>query len=85
MPKIPDTSRREFLSNSGKLVMGEALLTLATTPVDGLPRNRRPVRRMPWRNPSLKLVNSTLAPTFTRNCRPARSGTRCWTTSSGRR
>ena len=38
MLKIPETSRREFLSNSGKLVMGEALLTLATTPADGLPR-----------------------------------------------
>jgi hypothetical protein len=34
MPKIPGTSRREFLSDSGKLVMGEALLTLATTPAD---------------------------------------------------
>ena len=38
MLKIPDTSRREFLSTSGKLVMGEALLTLATTPADGQPR-----------------------------------------------
>jgi beta-galactosidase len=38
MLKIPDTSRREFLSNSGKLVMGEALLTLAAAPVAGQPR-----------------------------------------------
>ena len=37
MLKIPETSRREFLSTSGKLAMGEALLTLAPTPADGLP------------------------------------------------
>jgi len=42
MPKIPGTSRREFLSDSGKLVMGEALLTLATTPADGLPPQPAP-------------------------------------------
>jgi len=29
MPRIPDTSRRRFLSNSGKLVVGETLLSLA--------------------------------------------------------
>jgi beta-galactosidase len=39
MLKIFDTSRREFLSDSGKLVMGEALLNLATTPAPGLPRD----------------------------------------------
>ena len=38
MLKIPDTSRREFLSTSGKLVVGEALLTLAPRPANGLPR-----------------------------------------------
>ena len=42
MPKIPDTSRREFLSNSGKLVMGETLLTLATTSADALPPQPAP-------------------------------------------
>ncbi len=42
MPKIPGTSRREFLSNSGKLVVGEALVTLATTPADGLPPQPAP-------------------------------------------
>jgi beta-galactosidase len=42
MPKIPGTSRREFLSNSGKLVMGEALLTLAPTPADALPPQPAP-------------------------------------------
>jgi hypothetical protein len=42
MPKTPGTSRREFLSDSGKLVMGEALLTLATTPADGLPAQPAP-------------------------------------------
>ena len=29
MPRIPETSRRQFLSDSGKLVAGEALLSLA--------------------------------------------------------
>ena len=28
MPKNPDPSRREFLSNTGKLVVGEALLSI---------------------------------------------------------
>jgi beta-galactosidase len=38
MPKSPEPSRREFLSSSGKLVVGEALLTLAMPPADGLSR-----------------------------------------------
>ena len=33
MPKTSDPSRREFLSNTGKLVVGEALLSIPTTSV----------------------------------------------------
>ena len=38
MSKVPEPSRREFLSSSGKLMVGQALLTLAPTPAEGLPR-----------------------------------------------
>ncbi len=48
MSKVPEPSRREFLSSSGKLMVGQALLTLAPTPAEGLPRE--PVA-MPPRTP----------------------------------
>ncbi len=38
MPKTSDPSRREFLSNTGKLVMGEALLSVPAVAVTEFPR-----------------------------------------------
>jgi hypothetical protein len=38
MMKNQEPSRREFLSNSGKLVIGEALLSLTATSVVAFPR-----------------------------------------------
>jgi beta-galactosidase len=53
MVKVPETSRREFLSGSGKLVMGEALLMLATTPAEGRPQE--PVTAPPMTLPKSQL------------------------------
>ena len=85
MTKNQEPSRREFLSGSGALVLGEALLSLAGTSAAAIPREPQSSSQHLVTKSQLKVGNSTLAPTFTRNYRPARSGTRCWTTSSGRR
>jgi len=55
MKKNQEPSRREFLSNSGKLVVGEALLSLSTTAAGTIPWNpqsdsRRPITKSPLKN-----------------------------------
>ena len=40
MPKNPEPSRREFLSNTGKLVVGEALLSIPAAPASEFPRDQ---------------------------------------------
>ena len=37
MPRNPDPSRRRFLSNTGKIVVGEALLSIPASPAAGTP------------------------------------------------
>ena len=42
MPKSPEPSRREFLSNSGKLVVGEALLSISAVSSSAVARDQEP-------------------------------------------
>ena len=50
MPKNREPSRREFLSNSGKLVVGEALLSIPAAPSLRVPtRAKPPARQRPVR------------------------------------
>jgi len=69
-----ELSRRQFLSGSGTLVIGEALLSMAPASA------AEDVGQLQPGSPGAV----TKSPAFIRNCKRVTSGTRCWTTLSGR-